>query len=327
MANVGIIGTGAYVPDRVLTNHDLEQMVETSDEWIIQRTGIRERRILREDEDPSVMGIVAAREAIERAGIVPGDLDMVIVATNVPDRIMPGSAPYIRQELEVGREIPFFDVMAGCSGFIYALEVARGMIATGSYRNVLVVGADAMSRILDWKDRSTCVLFGDGAGAVVVSPVAGDQGILSSSLHGDSSMADLIKIEAGGAKMPITPELARNGFQYVQMEGGGVFKNAVKMMESSTQEALDQAGVRLQDLDWVAPHQANLRIIKSLADRLDVPMEKVLVNIDRYANTSAATIPLVLHEAAVDGRLKPGNLVVLTAFGAGAAYGAMVLRW
>jgi 3-oxoacyl-[acyl-carrier-protein] synthase-3 len=323
----GIAGIGCAVPEQRITNFDLEKLVETSDEWIVTRTGIRERRILRPNEDPAQLGIGAARQAIESAGLAPSDIDFLITATNVSEMLVPGSSPFICEGLKIKREIPFFDMIAGCTGFVYALKVAADLVAAGSYKNVLVVGMEALSRFTDWQDRSTCVLFGDGAGAAVVREMPKGRGILASCLAADSSKWGLLYIEAGGIKTPASAETVQKRQHFLRMEGGGVFKSAVQMMEETTAKALAQAGLTKDDVDWVVPHQANLRIITSFAKRFGISMDRVIVNIDRYANTSTASIPIALTEAVTDGRIKPGDIVVLNAFGAGVTYGAIVLRW
>jgi 3-oxoacyl-[acyl-carrier-protein] synthase-3 len=322
----GIIGIGAAVPDLVLTNADLEKLVDTSDEWIATRTGIRERRILKEGEDPAQLGIRAAQQAIRHAGITPRDIDLVITATNLPQMPVPGSSSFICEGLQT-EKIPFFDLIAGCTGFVYALTVAASMISSGNYRRALVVGLEALSRFTDWQDRSTCVLFGDAAGAAVVALMPDGRGILASSLAADSSKWDLLHMPGGGIKTPASHSTVDKGMHYLKMVGGGVFKSAVEMMEQSTDRALEKAGLSKEEVDWIVPHQANLRIINTFAKRYGVPMEKVIVNIDKYANTSTASIPLALTESVADGRIKPGDIVVLNAFGAGVTYGAIVLRW
>ena len=321
----GIMGIGTSVPLRRLTNRDLERMVSTSDEWITQRTGIKERRVLDEVEDPTVMGVEAARKALASAGIGPGELDLVITAANVQLLPVPGSSALILEGL-TAKHIPFFDLIAGCTGFVYALEVARQMFQ-GGYRHILVIGLEALSRFTNWEERETCVLFGDGAGAVVVGPVEGERGILASYLAADSAKWPLLRVEAGGIKTPASAETVAAGLHFLKMEGRGVFEEAVKMMERASLQALEQAGVTKEEVDWFVPHQANLRILKAFARRLHVPWEKVLVNIERYGNTSTASIPLALDEAVRDNRLKEGDLVVLTGFGAGVTYGANVIRW
>lgn len=323
----GVAGIGCAVPERRLTNFDLEKLVETSDEWVVTRTGIRERRILRADEDPAQLGIAAARQAIESAGLAPSDIDFLVTATNVPQMLVPGSSPFICEGLKIKREIPFFDLIAGCTGFIYALKVAADLVTARSHENILVVGMEALSRFTDWQDRSTCVLFGDGAGAAVVRMMPNGRGILASCLAADSSKWGLLYIEAGGIKTPASAETVQKRQHFLRMEGGEVFKSAVQMMEETTAKALADAGLTKDDVDWVVPHQANLRIITSFAKRFGISREKVIVNIDRYANTSTASIPIALTEAVTDGRIKPGDIVVLNAFGAGVTYGAIVLRW
>jgi 3-oxoacyl-[acyl-carrier-protein] synthase-3 len=323
----GICGIGAAVPDLVLTNADLEKMVDTSDEWITSRTGIKERRILRGREDPAELGVLAARRALRSAGLAPKDLDFMITATNLPEMPVPGSSSFICEGLKVGKDLPFFDLIAGCTGFVYAIKVAADLITSGSYENVLVVGLEALSRFTDWQDRSTCVLFGDGAGAAVVSRMHEDRGLLGAALAADSSKWEMLRMEGGGVKYPASPATLERRMHYLKMEGGGVFKSAVTMMEETTQRALREAGLTKEDVDWVVPHQANLRIIKAFAERYGIPMEKVIVNIDRYGNTSTASIPIALAEAVEDGRIRPGHIVVLNAFGAGVTYGAVVLRW
>ncbi len=327
MSRPGIAGVGAATPDLVLTNADLEKLVDTSDEWIVSRTGIRERRILRESEDPADLGVLAARRALDQAGVTPADLDFVITATNLPELPVPGSSPFIIEGLSIGKDIPFFDLIAGCTGFVYALSVADSLVRCGPYENVLIVGLEALSRFTDWQDRSTCVLFGDAAGAAVVRLLPEDRGILAACLSGDSSKWDLLRMEGGGIKYPASPATLEKRMHYLKMEGGGVFKSAVMMMIESTQSALADAGLAKADVDWVVPHQANYRILKAFSDRYGISMDKVIVNIDRYGNTSTASIPLALSEAVADGRIQPGHLVVLNAFGAGVTYGALVLRW
>lgn len=327
MSRPGIAGVGAATPDLVLTNADLEKLVDTSDEWIVSRTGIRERRILRESEDPADLAVLAAQRALDQAGVTPADLDFVITATNLPELPVPGSSPFIIEGLSIGKDIPFFDLIAGCTGFVYALSVADSLVRCGPYENVLIVGLEALSRFTDWQDRSTCVLFGDAAGAAVVRLLSEDRGILAACLSGDSSKWDLLRMEGGGIKYPASPATLEKRMHYLKMEGGGVFKSAVMMMIESTQSALADAGLAKADVDWVVPHQANYRILKAFSDRYGISMDKVIVNIDRYGNTSTASIPLALSEAVADGRIQPGHVVVLNAFGAGVTYGALVLRW
>jgi len=323
--NAGIIGIGSSVPEGILTNFDLEKMVETSDEWIFMRTGIEERHILRPDEDPAILGIEAAKKAIKSAKIDPSEIEFLITATNIPTRIVPGTSPDILTGLRIPK-VPFFDLIAGCSGFIFALDDAAEKIKAGKYKTILVVGMEALSRVTDYKERETCVLFGDGAGAAVVAPVE-EGGILASYLAADAALKDLLRIEAGGVRLPASLETVKNGQHFLRMEGQGVFKEAVKMMKEAIIRALERAGLSKEEIDWVVPHQANLRITQALAKKLDLPMEKIISNIDKYGNTSTASIPLALEEAVRTGRIKKGDLVVLTGFGAGVTYGANVIRW
>jgi len=323
---VRIAGTGSFLPSRRLTNQDLTELVDTSDEWIVSRTGIRERRLLPEGEPPSAMGVAAARAALEAAG-GPQEVDFLIAATNVPEQPIPGTAPHIAAGLDLPGEPAFLDLKAGCAGFVYGLALAAGAIASGLSQRALVVGIEALSRFVDWSDRRTCVLFGDGAGAVVLEPSAGEAGVLGASLHGDATKLHLLRIEAGGVRLPASLDTVSRGLHFLKMEGEGVFRSAVPMMERATREALAQAGLTPRDVDWLIPHQANLRIIRPLAARLGIPEDRVVVNIDRVANTSTASIPIALDELARSGRLKGGQVMALTAFGAGASYGTVVLRW
>jgi 3-oxoacyl-[acyl-carrier-protein] synthase III len=317
--HVRIAGTGSYLPEKVLTNHDLRQLVDTSDEWIVARTGIRERHVAAEGEMASDMGLHAARRAMEAAGVGPDDLGLVIFATTTPDMIFPSTACILQAKLGVHGG-PAFDVQAVCSGFVYALATADLFIRSGQCRYALVVGAEIYSRILDWKDRGTCVLFGDGAGAVVLA-ASDTPGLLASRLHADGRYADILAVPgqvcSGGVR----------GTPYVTMEGSAVFKFAVKVLSEVAEEVLDAAGVRLEDLHWLIPHQANVRIMEATARKLGLPMERVVVTVDRHANTSAASIPLALDEAVRDGRIRAGQHVLLEAVGGGFTWGACLLRW
>jgi len=324
---VKIAGTGAFLPEKRLTNDDLAQLVDTSDEWIRTRTGIRERHILEDGASPAEMGVVASQAALAAAGMSPQQVDLLVVATNVPEQLIPGTAPHVAAGLDLPQEPAFLDIKAGCAGFVYGLALAGASLQAGLARTALVVGLEALSRFVDWRDRRTCVLFGDGAGAVCLVPSQGESGVLGVSLHGDATKAHLLRIEAGGVRLPASEETVRQGLHYLKMEGEGVFRSAVPMMERATREALTQAGLSPGDVDWLIPHQANLRIIRPLAGRLGISKERVVVNIDRVANTSTASIPIALDELVRAGKLREGDIVVLTAFGAGAAYGAVVLRW
>lgn len=325
--NSGILAIGSSAPKSKLTNQDLENMVDTSDEWITTRTGVKERRILNEDEDPTTIGVEACQKAIEFANVSPEDIGFLVTASNVQLMPIPGSSPFILEGLGVKKDVPFFDVIAGCTGFVYGLEIARNMLRSNYYKFGLVLGLEALSRFINWEERETCVLFGDGAGAAVLGPVSENRGIMASYLAGDSSKWPALRVESGGTKEPATKSTVAKGGHYLKMEGQGVFKDAVNMMKSSSVKALKRAGVKKKEVDWFVPHQANLRIIKSFAKKLNVSMDKVLVNLDKYGNTSTASIPLALDEARQTGRLKKGDLVVLTAFGSGVTYGAVVLRW
>ncbi len=321
-----ITGVGAHLPEKILTNADLAQFLDTSDEWIRTRTGIRTRHILAPEEIPARMGIAAAEQALARAGRKPSEIDWLLVATNVPEEPIPGTAPYIAAGLGLGKT-PFADITAGCSGFIYALALAAALIHAGMAKAALVMGTEALSRFVNWQDRGTCVLFGDGAGAVVVEGASGSSGILGVALRGDAKKLGLLRIEAGGVRLPASCETVQAGKHFLQMEGKGLFRAAVGMMAEATRAALAQAGLRLEEIDWIIPHQANLRIIEALAKRLRFPEEKVVVNIDRVANTSTASIPIALAELVQAGKVEDGQILALTAFGAGACYGTVILRW
>lgn len=321
----GIIGLGTYAPARVLTNHDLERMVETNDEWIRERTGIVERHIAAPDEATSDLGLEAARRALADAGVAATDIDLVIVATATPDTIFPATACLIQDRLGA-RRAGAFDLAAGCSGFIYGLAVAREFVAAGSCDRVLVIGSETLSRITNWKDRSTCVLFGDGAGAAVVAPVARG-GILAARLGADGAGAGLLQLPAGGSRRPATLDSVEEGLHYLQMNGREVFKFAVRVIPEATREVLSEAGRSEDELDVLIPHQANVRIIEAAAKRLGLSPEQVVVNVDRYGNTSTASIPLALEDAVMDGRIGTGDLVVMVAFGAGLTWAAMAMEW
>lgn len=320
-----IAGIGSYVPERVLTNADLERMVATSDDWIVERTGIRERRIAAAGEACSDLGAKAAERALKAAGISPADVELILVATCTGDSPLPSTACHIQHRLGAVRAAAC-DLSAACCGFIYALSVADAYVKTGA-RHVLVVGAEVMSAIMDWTDRSTCVLFGDGAGAVVLAASESEAGILSSHLHSDGNFWDLICVPGGGSRFPPSEKMVGEGLQYLKMKGSETFKVAVKTLEDAAREALAANGLTVKDVDVYVPHQANIRIIKAVAQRLGLPMEKVVVNIDRYGNTSAASIPLALDEAVKDGRVKPGSLVLIGAFGGGLTWASAVIRW
>ena len=326
MKNAVIAGTGASLPSRVLTNHDLEKMVDTSDEWITTRTGIKERRIAGPDEAVSKFAIEASNQAIARSGVAVGDIDMIITATVTPDRLIPATSCFIQRELGAPHAAAF-DIQAGCSGFLYALQLARMGIMTGEYKNALVIGAELLSKYLDWNDRTTCVIFADGAGAAVVSPGDPPRGILSTALHTDGEMAEFITILAGGTEKPTTAETVANNEHFIRMKGNETFKIAVRSIEEVSREVLAREGLSASDIDAFVPHQANRRIIDAVATRLGIDESKIYVNIDRVGNTSAASIPVALDEADRSGFIKRGDTVLLAAFGAGLTWAASLVRW
>lgn len=310
----------------MLTNFDLEKMVDTSDEWIRTRTGILERRIADPEVATSDLAIAAARSALENARVEAADLDLIIVATVTPDTFFPCTASILQQALGATGAAAF-DILVGCTGFVYGLAAAGALLATENYRRALVVGAETLSKITDWEDRRSCVLFGDAAGAAVLAPVAEGNGILAYSLGNDGANADALKIPAGGSRMPATQETVANRLHYLNMNGPEVFKFAVRAMADSSEEAVKRAGLSMSDIDVVIPHQANIRIIDAAAKRLNIPYERFVRNLERYGNTSAASIPLALDEAVRDGRVRPGNHLLFSSFGAGLSWGTMVLRW
>ena len=321
-----IVGTGMYVPDQVLTNQDFERMVETSDAWIRERTGIRERRIAPPDMPSSELSVRAARRALEMAKVAPDEIDQIIVGTTTPDRILPSCACTLQAKLGASRAAAW-DLFAACSGFIFALGAARSAIGIGMADTVLVIGVEELSRIVDYTDRNTCVLFGDGAGAAVLRPCAPGEGVVAVSIHSDGMLGDLLEVPAGGSLTPASHETVDQRGHFIKMRGKELFKVAVRGMEESLRHALDQAGMTAADLDLVIPHQANQRIIDATRERLGVPPEKVVMNIDRYGNTSSASIPISLDEMVRAGRLAPGNCVGFVAFGGGVTWGASVVRW
>ena len=321
-----ILGTGSEVPARVITNHELEKMVETSDEWITVRTGIKERRVLEEGKGNADMAFKAARRALDDAGVGANDLDAIIMGTVSADYLMPSSA-CVLEDLLGARNAFSFDVGAACSGFINAISVADCYIRSGKINKALVVGSDTLSRWLNWQDRTTCILFGDGAGAAVLGASENGSGILSTKLCTDGSYVKTLYVPAGGSLKPATLETVRNNEHTIAMNGKEVFKIAVRSMEEVSRQALAEAGVTIDQVSLVIPHQANKRIIVALAERLGVPMEKVMVNLDKYGNTSAASIPVALDEARREGRIKPGDIVLMNAFGAGFAWGGAVVKF
>jgi 3-oxoacyl-[acyl-carrier-protein] synthase-3 len=325
--NAVITGYGFYAPSRVVTNFDLQKMgVDTSDEWITTRTGIKERRFATDGEGTATMATRAARVALERARLRPQDLDLVVLGTCSPDYLFPATACLVQRDLGAERA-GAFDVEAACTSFVSGIAIANGMILAGTHRNALVIGAECLSRLLDFKDRTTCVLFGDGAGAVVLEASNASVGIESAVLHSDGSKGDLLWVEAGGSRVPATNETVAAGKHYIRMQGRETFKLAVKSMADAAEEALAQANVTADEIDLMIPHQANTRIIDAVVKRLDFPEQKVFVNVQRYGNTSAASIPIAMAEAAEQGRLKKGDRVLLAAFGGGFTWGASVMEW
>jgi 3-oxoacyl-[acyl-carrier-protein] synthase-3 len=325
-----IIGTGSYMPEKVLTNDDLSKIVDTSDEWITTRTGIRERRIAAEGQATSDMASEAARRALADAGVAPEEVNLIVVATVTPDMFFPSTACLVQKKIGAGNAV-CFDISAACSGFLYALQVARHFINTGNRTTALVIGAEKLSSLINWQDRNTCVLFGDGAGAVVIRRAEGDENargrVLSTVMGSDGNLADLLKVPGGGSACPITAENALSRPNTIHMEGRETFKHAVTRMCQASEQALEMAGLKKEDITLIIPHQANLRIIQAIADRLGLPHDKAFINLDKYGNTSAATIPVALDEANRAGRLKRGDILLLVAFGGGFTWASSVVRW
>ncbi len=317
-----IAGTGGYLPERILTNTDLETMVDTTDDWIRDRSGIERRHIAADGETTSDMAVAAARRAIEAAGVETPEIDLIIVATTTPDKVFPSTACIVQRRLEIVKS-PAFDVHAACSGFIYALDVANRFIITGGATTALVIGSETYSRILDWTDRSTCVLFGDGAGAVVLR-AANEAGIIATNIHSDGQFEELLHVPAG---ISSGYELVQAEAAFIQMKGNEVFRKAVSTLGSVARETLLENNVRQEDIAWLVPHQANLRIIAAAAKKLGLPMDRVIVTVDEHANTSSASIPLALDVAVRDGRIKRGELLLFEAFGAGFTWGSALVRY
>ncbi len=321
-----VLGVGYYLPEKVLTNKDLEQIVDTNDAWIVERSGIKERHILSPDEPCSLMAIEAAHRALHNANLDAADLDLIIVGTVTGDMLFPATACLVQAELGAFNAAAF-DLGAGCTGFIYALTVAEKFLLASEMRHILVVGAEAVSKVLDYTDRSTCVLFGDGAGAAVMGRSNGDDGIITSFLGADGRGAKDLCMPAGGSAIPATAESVAQRLHYLRMNGTEIFKFATKTMTSVSEHLINEAGLTYQDIDLFIPHQANIRIIQSAAKRMKMPMDKVFINVDRVGNTSAGSIPVALAEAYEQGRLHKGDLVMMVAFGTGLTYGGVILRW
>ncbi len=327
LRNVGILGTGSSLPEREMTNDDMAKIVDTSHDWIVSRTGIESRRFADENTATSDLASEAAIKAMEAAGVTADQIDLIIVGTLTPDHIIPSTACIVQEKIGATKAAAF-DLEAACSGFVYSVAIAQQFITTGMYNHVLVIGAETMSKILDFEDRKTCVLFGDGAGAVVLGPVGENKGILSMDLGADGSGGPALMVPAGGTRMPATPQTVKDRLHYLTMDGSEVFKFAVRTMPRTSKNAIDKAGLTVEDIDFMIPHQANTRIISSAAKRLKLPMEKVHVNLDKLGNMSAASIPVALDEAVREGKLKDNDKVVLVGFGAGLTWGgACVINW
>lgn len=323
---VGIIGLGHYVPEKVMTNDDLSKIVDTSDEWIVERTGIKERHLIEGDVATSDIATIAAKEALANAGVAPEELDLIILATATPDHAFPSTACLVQKNLGAVNAAAF-DISAGCSGFVYCMCIASQMIRGGLFKKILIIGAETLSHIINWEDRNTCVLFGDGAGAGVIAEVEEGYGILGIDMGADGNGGKHLFQPAGGSRKPASPETVAANEHTIHMNGHEVFKFAVKILGQTANRALERAGMTSDDIDLLVPHQANLRIITSAAKRLKLPMEKVFVNVHKYANTSAASIPISLYEAEKEGRLKKGMNILLDGFGAGLTWCSIVMKW
>lgn len=324
--SVGVIGTGSYLPEKIVTNDDLANIVDTSHEWIVSRTGIKERRFAKDSVSTSDLAYEAGKKAIEDAGLKPEDIDLIILATLTPDMILPSTACFVQEKLKAVNAAAF-DVSAACSGFLYGVTIATQMIKGGVNKNVLVIGAEAMSKVLDMEDRNTCVLFGDGAGAVVMSEVKDGHGVLATDLGADGTGSMALNIPAGGSRNPATEITVQDKMHYLRMEGSSVFKFAVRAMTSSSKIVIEKANLTLDAIDYLVPHQANIRIIETSAKKMKLPMEKVKVNLDRYGNVSAGSIPIALDEAVKEGKITEGDYVVLVGFGGGLTWGSCLIKW
>lgn len=322
-----IIGTGSYLSGELLTNSDLERMVDTSDEWIVERTGIRTRHITPKGFATSDMGAAALKNALEAAGLEPNDLDMIICATVTPDHPMPATATTVQTKIGAVNHCAAFDISAACAGFLYGLNIADGIIRQGSAKNIGVIGAEALTRMVDFEDRTTCVLFGDGAGAVVVTGDTGQKGILSSHLFSDGTLTNALIVPAGGSKIPTAKETVADRQHYIKMNGREVFKYAVRYLSEASILAMERNGLKPEDISWVVPHQANLRILDGVAKRIGIPAEKFVLNLDRIGNTSSASIPIALDEAVREGTVKTDDLLLMIALGGGVSWGSAIIRW
>ncbi|MBI2870356.1 MAG: ketoacyl-ACP synthase III [Candidatus Omnitrophica bacterium] len=325
-SGVGILGMGVCLPEKVLTNFDIEKMVDTSDDWIVTRTGIRERRLVRVDQATSDLALPAAKGALGQAGVSAEEVDLIIVATTTPDMLFPSTACLIQRDLGATKA-GAFDLSAACAGFVYALNLAYATIASGQYKYVLVIGADALSKMMDWTDRSTCVLFGDGAGAALLGPVPGGRGVIATHVGSDGRYAKQLMMPAGGSRLPSSHETVDKKLHTVKMNGNEVFKMAVRIMVDATRVVVQKAGLNLSDIDCVVPHQANLRIIQAAIERLGIPPEKFMLNLERYGNMSAASTVVALYEAVEERKIQSGSKVALVSFGSGLAWASCVMVW
>ncbi|MEF9933014.1 MAG: beta-ketoacyl-ACP synthase III [Cetobacterium sp.] len=324
--NVGIVGLGSYVPERIVTNFDLEKMVDTSDEWIKSRTGIEERRFAAEDQATSDLAVEASKKALEKAGLTAEDIDFIILATGTPDYLIQSTACIVQEKLGA-KNAAAFDLNAACSGFVYALTMGTALIKSNMYKRVLVIGTEVLSRVVDMQDRNTCVLFGDGAAAAVLAEVEPGYGIISQYLGAEGEDQETLRVPAGGTKKPITPEVLEERSNFLKMKGPEVFKFAVKALPKATISAMESGNVSVEDISMVFPHQANLRIIEAASKRIGIPVEKFYMNLNKFGNTSSASIGLALGEALDKGLVKKGDVIALTGFGAGLTYGSMIIKW
>mgnify|MGYP004702836867 CR=1 FL=1 len=324
--SVGILGTGSYIPPKIMTNEDIEKIVDTTNEWIITRTGIKTRYIADFEVATSDLATEAALRALKDANIKAEEIDLVIVATITPDMAFPSTACIVQNNINA-INASAFDLGAGCSGFVYALTVGKQFILSGMYKRVLIIGADELSKVVDWSDRNTCILFGDGAGAVVIGITEEGKGILSESLGSDGEGGKFLNIPAGGSRMPTTLETVQGKYHYIKMDGSEVFKFAVRIMSKSCLESIEKSGYSIDQIDYLVPHQANIRIIESAAKKLKLTMDKVHVNLEKYGNMSAASIPVSLDEAVKQGKIKKDDIIVMVGFGAGLTWGSCVMKW
>ena len=324
--SIGIIGTGFYVPEKIMTNYDLEKIVDTTDEWIRTRTGIKERRIANIEDATSDIAAKAGLNALKKANIDPKDIDLLILATHFPDHYFPSTACITQNKLGLENAV-CFDLSAACSGSIYSLFVAESMMKNSNYKTAMIIGTEIFSRTVDWEDRNTCVLFGDGAGAIIIKKDQKGKNMISFDFGSDGSGSDLLKIPAGGSRLPTSNKTIEQKQHFIKMEGKKVYKFAKKMMVNSVIESLEKVNLTRKDIDLLIPHQANISILKAVAKKLHLPLEKIMINLEKYGNTSAASIPIALDEAISQGKINEGDIIVLTAFGAGLTWGAIVIRW